>query len=95
MKKNKLFNMKIFIWILFFPVITSVLGVAGIYLGSIVAFFKTDFLSLDVPSSTILNTIKSGIIIGLLLGLSLWIWGIVIPELTKKFKSNNKDDSGE
>lgn len=58
-------------------------------------FFKTGLLSLDIPSPTILNTIKSEVIIGLLLGLSLWIWGIVIPELTKKFKSDNKDDSGE
>lgn len=93
MRTNKIFNIKILIWILFFPVITSVLGIAGLYIGNMVAFFKFGILSLDISLLELCNTIKTGSVIGLLLGLSLWIWGIVIPELTGKVKPDKKDDN--
>lgn len=91
MKKNKLFSIKIFIWILFFPFITSILSIGGLYLGDVIVFFKTGVFSLESSPAKLLNTIKVGVIIGLLLGISLWVWGIVIPELTGKFKIDNKD----
>ncbi|EMT6385553.1 hypothetical protein WMR60_004160 [Providencia rettgeri] len=86
MKKNKIFNLKILFWVLFFPFIGSLLSVCGVFIGYIVAYFKIGVFPIDTALPKILGAFKVGGILGLLLGISLWIWGIVIPELMGKSK---------
>ncbi|APL01862.1 hypothetical protein IM098_004912 [Escherichia coli] len=93
MKRNNLLNFKIVIWLLFFPLIGALLSICGVFIGYVVAYFKLGVFPIETIFPKIVYAIKPGVVVGLLLGLSLWIWGIVIPELTGKFKPDKKDDN--
>lgn len=86
MKNNNFFNLKILVWILFFPFIGCLLSVCGVFIGYLVAYFKIGVIPIDDALPKILNSIKVGGVLGLLLGVGLWVWGIVIPELIGRCK---------
>jgi hypothetical protein len=86
MEGNNVFNLKVFFWVLFFPFIGSLLSVCGVIIGYIVAYFKIGVFPTGFTLPKILGAIKVGGILGLLLGVGLWVWGVFIPGLMGKYK---------
>ena len=66
-------------YIIFFPILCSVLGLLGIPIGFIVNFLRTGFFDFNLKDEidVVLFTLKIGIPIGFILGLGLWVLSVL------------------